>query len=223
MVTDLYENTTYPVTYNVVNVIEGSLFLYVIIIVTFYTGMLIWKDREAGISDIKDALPTPSWLSLMAKFTTMLVLLLIILLLSTGAGMVTQLLNGYTNLEPSVYFFYLIGPALFSFGFLAMLALFIHTLVNNKYLGYFVFIVVVVLNIFMWNGLDVASNLVQLNGSPGLQYSDMGRFGPFVQGWISSRPTGGCSVRSYCSLPSSSWCVVAKPAGVGACIRPASD
>ncbi|HRH71175.1 MAG TPA: M1 family aminopeptidase [Flavobacteriales bacterium] len=183
-VTDLYENTTYPVTYNVVNVIEGSLFLYVIIIVTFYSGMLIWKDREAGINDIKDALPAPSWLPLLAKFTTMMVLLLIILVLSSGAGMVTQLLNGYTDLEPSVYLFYLIVPASLSFGFLAMLALFIHTLVNNKYLGYFAFIMVVVLNLFMWSGLDVESNLVQLNGTPGLRYSDMGHFGPFVEGWV---------------------------------------
>jgi hypothetical protein len=183
-VTSMYENTTYPVTYNVVDMIQGSLFLFVIIIVTFYTGALIWKDREAGLDDIKDALPTASWLGLLSKFVTMMVLLLIILLLATGAGMVTQLLNGYTNFEVGVYFYYLIIPALLSFGFLSMLALCIHTLVNNKYLGYFAFIVVVALNIFLWSGLDVESNLVQLNGSPGLRYSDMSRFGPFIHAWV---------------------------------------
>ncbi|MBL0129197.1 MAG: hypothetical protein IPP83_17520 [Flavobacteriales bacterium] len=183
-VTSMYENTTYPVTYNVVDMIQGSLFLYVIIIVTFYSGALIWKDREAGLDDIKDALPTRSWQGLLAKFTTMLVLLFIILLLATAAGMVTQLLNGYTNLEPSVYLYYLIIPALLSFGFLCMLAIFLHTLVNNKYLGYFAFVVVVALNIFLWPGVDIESNLVKLNGSPGLRYSDMSHYGPFVPAWV---------------------------------------
>ncbi|MCB0768859.1 MAG: hypothetical protein KDC00_00450 [Flavobacteriales bacterium] len=183
-VTSMYDNVTYPVTYNVIDLIQGSLFLYVIIIVTFYSGYLIWKDREAGMNDIADALPTRSWLGLIARFTTMMVLLLIVLLLSTAAGMITQLLNGYTNLEASVYLYYFIIPALLSFGFLVMLAMCVHTLVNNKYLGYFTFILVVILNLFLWGGIDIESNLVQMNGSPGLRYSDMSRFGPFVTGWV---------------------------------------
>ncbi|MBL7964933.1 MAG: ABC transporter permease [Flavobacteriales bacterium] len=182
--TEMYDNVTYPVTYNVIDLIEGNLFLYVIIIVTFYSGVLVWRERDAGMSDIHDALPLPTGLGLLAKFTTMMALLTIVMLLSTAAGMITQLLNGWTHLQPSVYLFYLIGPALVSFGFLTMLALCVHTLVNNKYLGFFVFILIVVLNIFLWNGIDVVSNLVIMNGSPGIRYSDMAGYGPTIPGWI---------------------------------------
>lgn len=184
VVTEMYDNVTYPVTYNVIDLIEGNLFLYVIIIVTFYSGVLVWRERDAGMSDIHDALPLPTGLGLLAKFTTMLVLLAIVMLLSTAAGMITQLLNGWTHLQPSVYLFYLIGPALVSFGFLTMLALCVHTLVNNKYLGFFVFILMVTLNIFLWNGIDVSSNLVIMGGSPGIRYSDMAGYGPTIPGWI---------------------------------------
>jgi ABC-type transport system involved in multi-copper enzyme maturation permease subunit len=184
VVTELYDNVTYPVTYNVIDLIEENLFLYVIIIVTFYSGVLVWRERDAGMSDIHDALPLPTGLGLMAKFTTMLVLLAIVMLLSTAAGMITQLLNGWTDLQPSVYLLYLIVPALVSFGFLTMLALCVHTLVNNKYLGFFVFILLVTLNLFLWNGIDVASNLVIMGGSPGIRYSDMAGYGPTIPGWI---------------------------------------
>jgi ABC-type transport system involved in multi-copper enzyme maturation permease subunit len=184
VVTDGYDNVEYPVTYNVIDLIEGNLFLYVIIIVTFYSGVLVWRERDAGMNDIHDALPLPTGLGLLAKFTTMLVLLIIVMLLSTAAGMITQLLNGWTDLQPSVYLFYLIGPALVSFGFLTMLALCVHTLVNNKYLGFFVFILIVTLNTFLWNGIDVASNLVIMGGSPGIRYSDMAGYGPAVPAWV---------------------------------------
>ena len=110
--------------------------------------------------------------------------MLAVLLVATLAGIITQLLNGYTHFELDIYLLYFILPALLSFGFLSMLALCIHTLVPNKYMGYFAFILVIVLNIFLWSGIDVESNLVQLNGSPGLRFSDMARFGPFVKGWV---------------------------------------
>ena len=183
-VTEMYGNITYPVTYNVADMISGSLFLYVIIIVTFYSGALVWRERDPRMHDISDALPVPTWLGIVTKFTTMMVLLLMVWTMATGAGMITQLLNGYTNFEPGVYLWYLIVPGTLSFGFLAMLAICIHTLVNNKYLGFFAFIVVVILNTFIWSAFDIDSNLVQLNGSSGLRYSDMAGFGAYVPAWI---------------------------------------
>jgi hypothetical protein len=41
-----------------------------------------------------------------------------------------------------------------------VLAILVHVLVNNKYMGYFVFILVFVLNLFAWSALNVESNLV---------------------------------------------------------------
>ena len=182
-VTSLYDNTTYPVTYNVIDLIQDSFYLYVVIVVTFYSGALVWRERDPNMNDITDALPVPTWLGLVGKFATMLVLLTIVLLLSMCAGMVTQLLNGYTHLEPLLYLAYFIVPGLVSFGFLTMLALCIHTLVNNKYLGYFVFIVVLAVNTFLWNGIDIESRLVTMNGAS-LEYSDMSHFGPYFKPWL---------------------------------------
>ncbi|MEO8589876.1 MAG: M1 family aminopeptidase [Flavobacteriales bacterium] len=182
-VTELYDNTGYPVTYNVIETIEGSFYIYLIIIITFYTGALIWKERDPKMDEIHDALPTPSWRDLLAKACTIMLLIFLIHVLAVGAGMLTQALHGYTRFEPDVYLGYFVIPGTLKFSFLAMLALFIHTLVNNKYIGYFAFIVLVVLNTFGWSGLDVESNLLIMNSTGNMQYSDMARFGPFLKGW----------------------------------------
>lgn len=183
-VTELYGNTTYPVTYNVVDVIQGSLFIYLVIVVVFYGGQLVWKEREPRIDGITNALPMASSTGLLAKYTALVTVVFAVMLLATGAGMLTQLFNGYTRVQPLVYLTYLIVPGTLSFAVLAAMAMTVHVLVNNKYLGYFVFIVLIAFNLFGWGLLDIESNLIKLNGSSGLTYSDMNGFGPFLPGWL---------------------------------------
>ena len=183
VVTSMYGNTTYPVTYAVVDLVQGSLFIYLIIIVTFYAGQLIWKERDPRIDGVVNALPMATRTPLLAKFTALMGVVLVVLLFAVLAGMITQLGHGYTRLQPMVYLTYYLVPALLSFTFFTVLAMLVHVLVNNKYLGFFVFILVVVLNIFAWNIADVESNLVVLNGSPGLRYSDMNGVAPFLGNW----------------------------------------
>lgn len=183
-VTSMYGNTTYPVTYNVVDLMRGSMMIYLLIIVTFYGGQLIWKERDPRIDGITDALPTATRTGLLAKLAALVGVVLIVHLFAVLAGMVTQLLNGYTRLQPMVYLWYFVVPGTLNFACWSALALLVHVLVNNKYLGFFVFIVLFVLNLFAWSAADIASNLVMLNGSSGLMYSDMNGFGPFLKGWL---------------------------------------
>ena len=183
-VTSMYGNTSYPVTYAVVDMIEGSLTLYLMIIIIFYGGQLIWKERDAKIDGIVNALPQATRTGLLAKLAALIGVIVVVHLFATLAGMITQLLNGYTRLEPMVYLTYFIIPSALQFIIWGCIAMLVHVLVNNKYLGFFVFIVIFILNAFGWSGLDVESNLVRLNGSSGIQYSDMSGFGPFLSNWL---------------------------------------
>lgn len=183
-VTSMYGNTTYPVTYSVVDVMRGNLTIYLLIIVAFYAGQLVWKEREPKMDGIINALPLATPANLFAKLTALMGVVLAVFLFATLAGMVTQLLHGYTRVQPGVYLTYFIIPGVLQFLGWGALALLVHVLVNNKYLGYFVFIVLFVLNVFVWGPLDVESNLVAFNSSPGLFYSDMNGFGPYVKDWL---------------------------------------
>lgn len=175
-----YGNTSFPVTYSVINSIEGSLYLFIVAVITFYTGVIIWRERDAKVSDITDALPGKDWISFTSKSVAMFLVIELILFLACLTGMATQLLLGFDVLKPEVYFKSVMLFSGADFFLMTIVAMFIHTLVHNKYIGYFVFIIFVIVNSFIWNVVDVESNMVQYGAGPELVYSDMNGYGPFL-------------------------------------------
>lgn len=182
--TSLYENTIYPVTYHVIDVIEGGFGLFTMILITFYSGLLVWKEREPRLDEIHDATPLPLGMGLFSKYVALLLLLLCVLLITTLGGMIFQLIQGYTYLQPGVYLGYYIVPGILSFGVLAALSMLVHVLVNNKYAGYAVFLGFLALNIIIWSAVQVSSHLAMFNTAPRLSYSDMNMYGTALEGWL---------------------------------------
>ncbi|MFN4765218.1 MAG: M1 family aminopeptidase [Bacteroidota bacterium] len=175
-----YGLTTFPVTYALVDIIQGSLYIFIIAVITFYSGAIVWKERESKVHDIYDALPYPDWLPLLSKTCALYLAVLLLLLVGGLIGITTQLLNGFTDLRPEVYGIQLLGSDSLLFLGLLVLSIFIHSVVNNRYIGYFLFIVVLITNAFVWPALDINSNLVIYGSTPTLTYSDMNAFGPFL-------------------------------------------
>ncbi|MEM8525774.1 MAG: M1 family aminopeptidase [Bacteroidota bacterium] len=179
-----YGTGNYPVTYIMTDAIEGSLYLFLIIIITYYSGVLVWKERNAKMNEFFDASPFPSWVPFLSKFVALVGLTGVILAVSIVIGMAMQAVKGYTNFELGVYLQELLVLDYLWFIILIALAMLIQVLVNNMYLGFFAFIVVMILNAFVWNALDVNSNLLIFSSTPDYRYSDMNKIMPFTKGLI---------------------------------------
>ena len=55
---------TLPVTYSVLQIITSSLYLFFIVTITYYAGVLVWRDRDQRMDEIVDSSPPPSgWLT----------------------------------------------------------------------------------------------------------------------------------------------------------------
>jgi ABC-2 type transport system permease protein len=182
--TSLYENVIYPTTYHTIDVMEGGFGLFTTIIIVFYSGLLVWKEREPKMDEIHDAAPVPLGLALLGKYVALLLLLLFVLVITSLGGMAFQLIQGYTALQPSVYLGYYVLPGMLGFGVLAALSFACHVVVNNKYVGYAVFLALLGVNLLVWNALDVSSHLVRFNTAPNLSYSDMNTYGTAIVGWL---------------------------------------
>ncbi|MBK9639014.1 MAG: hypothetical protein IPO63_14910 [Bacteroidetes bacterium] len=152
--------------------------MFIIAVVTFYSGVIVWKERDNKVSDIYDALPYSDWMPLISKTMALWLVIETLLVIGCLIGIVTQLLHGYEDIRLDVYFIQMILISGISFLGLIMLSVFIHILVNNKYLGYFIFIAFVITNSFIWPALDIETNLIPFGNSPSLIYSDMNKFGP---------------------------------------------
>jgi ABC-type transport system involved in multi-copper enzyme maturation permease subunit len=180
-VDSLFGTRVYPVTYLMLSAWEDSMALFLFLIVTFYAGELVWKERQVKISDVSDALPVPNWVPLAAKCGAVLAVVAVFGAAGVLAGMGFQLLRGYTQFEPGVYAASIaIGSV--PFVLMGLLGVAVQVFTHNKFLGYLVVILVYVSQLVL-GLLDIDHNLVRFGGAPIAPYSDMNGFGHYLVGW----------------------------------------
>jgi len=151
--------------------------------VTYYAGVLVWKERDARMDEICDATPHPGWIAFAAKFSALLGIVLIILCVAIASGVITQAVEGYTRFQLGLYAKSILAVDFSIFFFLSMLAFFIHVLAPNKYVGYFAYVAFLIVNAFIWIPLDVSSLLMRYGSRPTMTYSDFFHFTPFIAAW----------------------------------------
>ena len=174
---EYYGLQSYPLTYRMTDAISGTS-LFVIIILVFFSGELIWRDRDFRINEVIDATPHTTLISLFAKTASLFSLTLVLHLFFISLAIVYQLFSGYFQIELSTYFWDFVynNLPLYLGTSVAMIA--IQVLVNHKYLGYMVSIIMVLGLDIILSILDIRSNMLIFMGSPYLIYSDMNGFGP---------------------------------------------
>ncbi len=177
----MFGTTVYPVTTNMLSIMASSFNFMLIIIVTFYAGELIFKERQVKIADVVDAMPVPNWVPLLAKSAALIAVILSFLSAGAIAGILMQMIKGGAPIELSLY---VKGVLLGASGFilLGLLALVLQVLTNNKFIGYLMMILVLISQI-VFGTLDLDHNLYNFAGSSATPYSDMNGYGHFLNGW----------------------------------------
>lgn len=181
--TEAFGNTSFPVTYQMLQLIAGTLYIFLIALITYHAGVLIWEERDHSIDEVQDALPAPEWPAFAAKFLALMSSIAIIQAVAMVTAILVQHFHHYYRYQLGLYVVTLFGTDFILFIFLAVLAFFIHVLSPNKYVGYFTFIGFAIVNAFIWRPLHVATNLVQFAQTPDMVYSDFFGYAPFLTGW----------------------------------------
>jgi ABC-2 type transport system permease protein len=176
-----YGLTAHPVTYYMIDMVQGSFYLFLIAIIIIYSGQLVWKERDNKMEEIYDATPHPTWISWLSKFTSLAIIIFIVQVFCIIACITAQLSKGFYDIRPAVYITTLLGIDYSGLLYLVIMAMFLHSVINNKYLAFFAFVIFLLLNNFLWVLLEVESNMVQYGGKPTYIYSDMNGYGPFLK------------------------------------------
>lgn len=177
-----YGISTFPVTYQQVSNIRGSLYVFLIAIITFFTGVLVWRDRDYRLHEIFGALPTRNWTGYLSKLMTLILVVAIIQTIAIGLSVCSQWASGYTRFQLALYVREMLVLDLLSMSFLIVLSLLAHTLAPNRYVGYFLFVILLVANSFGWRMLSIDTLLVKYGRMPSYTYSDMFGFAPYIEG-----------------------------------------
>ena len=169
----------YPVTYLMSQLGAGGFSVFALAITTFYAGELVWRERDAGIAQIADATPAPRWVMFLSKLTALMMMEVVLSCIVLLVGVTVQLLHGYHRFEFGVYFTELFCIRLAFYWILCALALFVHTVVNQKYLGHFV-MVLYYGAIIALSAMGFEHHLYLAGRLPTYIYSDMNGYGPYA-------------------------------------------
>ena len=180
MTEEMYGTATYPVTSVVVELAGGTFGLFMLIIVTVYSGQMVWREREAGMDQLCDVLPIPTWLPFASKLLALMLVQALLLTVVMLTGIFVQAKQGYFHFELGVYLQDLFGIKLIDYCLLCVLAVVVQTVVNHKYLGHFVMVLYYLGSSFMGR-FGFEHHLYRFPSHPGYTYSDMNGFGHFVQ------------------------------------------
>ena len=162
--------------------LNAGVALFAALLVALFAGELVWSEREVRVSAIADAAPVPDWVSLLGRFLALVAMLVVLQGVMMAAGMLLQTLQGYHRYEVGLYLRILFGIKLVEYVLLAALAMTVHVIVNQKYLGHVVVVLCLLFTVFAGR-LGIHHNLLVYGADPGWVYSDMNGFGPFMGPW----------------------------------------
>jgi hypothetical protein len=150
-----------------------------LLLLIFYASELISRERTANMQGLVFSTPVSNASLWGAKCATLGVLIAILITANIGIGIGMQLYTGYTHIDWGTYLslYYYNGLPLL---LLAVLIVFIQTIVPNKFLG-ILFSLVVMLVIIFGSRLGIKHPLVRYATLPTLEYSLMDGLGHYTR------------------------------------------
>lgn len=173
--------SSYPTTAAVLTML-GSFSLFFSILMIFYSGEIVWKERQHKFSSIIDATPAAIYLVVLSKYLALCLVYLTFLVGFFLYGILLQASQGYFQFDLPAYFGSL-SEVFINLVLVTILAMLIQAVAGNKFLG-FVCTVMVVLFVALLPLFGI-ENEVFAYGSGSLgAFSQMNGFGHFVTPFI---------------------------------------
>ena len=176
-----FRGTEYlPVTRSLVIALQGAFSIIPVIIAIYYSGELVWGDRERRIHEIVDSTAAPDWAFIAPKVLAITLVLVASLVVAVLTGILFQVTHGYFAVDPRAWLLWFVVPGAISALMLAVLAIFVQVLSPHKFVGWAVMLVYIVSTLTL-NSLGFEHNLYHYAGTPDVPLSDMNGMGRF---WI---------------------------------------
>jgi ABC-2 type transport system permease protein len=170
----------WPVTYLMLQAVEGISPLLLYLVATMYAGELVWRERDTHFEQIHDALPFRGWIDTFSKLTALAAAELFLLTLVLVTGVISQIASGYFRFELVQYAEELYLIVFSQVLIFALLAFFTQTIVANKFIGHGIVVGVFLLSIVL-DTAGLSDRLYMYGDVVPYTYSDMNGYGHYVK------------------------------------------
>jgi ABC-2 type transport system permease protein len=174
---------TYLVTYTMIEILQGAIGFFLIIFIIFYSGTSLWREREVKMDELTGASPASNGIFFFSKFLSLTLAVGAVYLFAALAGILIQLYQGVFNIHLGQYFVFIftgIARQVVLIGF----CLAIQTYVGNKFFGFFLCLLPIVILPIIFSYLEWDADLAQFNSSGvGISWSDVKGYGGAFTTW----------------------------------------
>ena len=176
----LYGVKDRPITIFLMDYKGYDYIVFIFIILLFYSGETIHREKTTKFNIINDAMPVPNAVFFFSKLTSMLGIAFILASIPIVAGVLIQLLKGYTNFELLIYVEEMYLLTFPSFVQMILLSFAVHLMVNNKFGGHGVGMLIWVVMFILRSYANFDYNLLFYFYTPAYRWSDMNGIGHFI-------------------------------------------
>ncbi|MBB1386878.1 hypothetical protein H5119_15255 [Pseudoalteromonas sp. SG45-5] len=174
-----YGTDVWPVTFRMVELIQGSFGILMMIVLVYYCGELVWHDRESRMADIIDAYPVANWVFWGSKYVALSAVLLLLCAFGSVVTLFYQMMMGMANFDIAQYvirlgYLFVLG-LIFQGGF----AFLLQVISPNKYVGMGLYVLYFIATLVMSN-YGFEHNMFVIGGTPEAPYSDINGYGHFL-------------------------------------------
>ena len=178
-----YNDSLYPLTNLLLELFTNPLTALSYILIVLYSGEIVWRERNLKFSGIIDSTPTSNSAFYMSKFVALILLPCFLIVVGILIAIGFQIAFGYYHFEFAQYLSLFYYPGL-SFLFFALMALFIQSLVNNKYLGMGITgLIIIFFGTNFSSSIHIEHPLLLMGNLPSLSYTNMNGFDGITKGY----------------------------------------
>lgn len=174
---------SYPMTYAVIEILGKSFFIFVLIVTVFFSGEMIWRERDNGMHQICDAAPVSNAVRIGSKTCAASLILLSMLTILMICSLLIQLYHGYMRFEIGQYLLNFYVFKMMEYLPIWIFGMFVHTVVNRKSLGHLIMLMVLIAAGKV-DAFGFEHYMYRLFRLPRLMYSDINGYGPFLKPFI---------------------------------------
>lgn len=173
-----YGSKNYATTGLVLGAMQQSLQLIALVVLTYFSAEMLWRERTLRMNGILNATPTPSATFVLSKWAALSMLTAVLIATGIAVGVLYQFAHGYATIDWTLIaaFVWFNGAPLVLFAIVAVL---VHTISPHKYLG---MMMVLLLAVFMRQATLAGTfhHLWAFGSAPPVAWTDMNGFGPFA-------------------------------------------
>lgn len=179
----IYSATTYMVTYKVIEDIIGSVSLFALIFIIFYSGTMIWRERETRMDELIGVTPVSNATLFFSKFIGLLLASLVLYAFAAVTGILIQVYHGFFQIDLWQYLVDLLRNLAYGIILIA-LCLAVQVFSSNKYLGFFLALIPIIILPIVYGLLEWDNELASFNSTGNaMPYSDMNGYGGTFNQW----------------------------------------